>query len=345
MMNFKEYEGKFALAAIYNGHDEAYIKRCLDYARPLAEKGLPIIYNTTHLSLLVGYKAEYIRSVAQFDKAYYWEYKIKKPNGKFRPIREPLPNLKDIQLWILEHILYNVEISGFAKAYVPGKKIKDNVRFHKNRAKVLTLDLTDFFGSIKVESVSYIFREMGYTKPLAELMALLCCLEGKLPQGAPTSPCLSNIYMRNFDAEIGQYCRERQIFYTRYADDMAFSGDFNVEELISFVKSQLDLKGLRLNNEKTKLMLRSERQIVTGIVVNDKIQLPKNKRRDIRCKMHYIEKFGIDSHLEKIGCEKKNYVRHLLGEVTYALSFTPDNNELKGYQEKLRNLLKERKES
>lgn len=343
MMNFEEYVGRFTLAAVNNGHDQNYVDRCLNYARPLAEKGLPVIYNTTHLSLLVGYKAEYIRSVAQFDKAYYWEYKIKKPNGKFRPIREPLPNLKDIQIWILEHILYKVQVSGYAKAYVPGKKIKDNVRFHKNRPMVLTLDLTDFFGSIKKESVSAIFREMGYTKPLSDLLALLCCLEGKLPQGAPTSPCLSNIFMRDVDEKISKYCKEREIFYTRYADDMAFSGIFNADELVMFVKSQIEPKGLLLNNEKTKLMLRNQRQIVTGIIVNEKIQLPKSKRREIRCKMHFINKFGIDNHLQEIGCDKKNYVRHLLGEVSYALSFTPDNKELKGYQEALKLLLKENK--
>jgi RNA-directed DNA polymerase len=340
MMNFEEYAGKFALAAIYNGHDEAYIKRCLDYARPLAEKGLPIIYNTSHLSKLVGYKAEYLRSVAQFDKAYYWEYKIKKPNGAFRPIREPLPNLKDIQIWILEHILYKIKVSGYAKAYVPGKRLKENVRFHKNRPMVLTLDLTDFFGSIKKEAVSVLFQEMGYTKPLSDLMSLLCCLEGKLPQGAPTSPYISNIFMRDVDDKISRYCKEHQIFYTRYADDMAFSGDFNVGEVVGLVKNLISPKGLTLNDAKTKLMRRNQRQIVTGIVVNEKIQLPKDKRRQIRCQMHYINTFGLENHLKKIGCERRNYVRHLLGEVTYALSFTPNNEELKAYQAKLKELLK-----
>lgn len=343
MINFDDYVGRFTLAALNNGHDQGYVTRCIEYARPLAAKGLPIIFNTTHLSQLVGYKAEYLRSVAQFDKAYYWEYKVKKKNGQFRPIREPLPNLKDIQMWILEHILYRVKISGYAKAYVPGKKIKENVKFHRNRPMVLTLDMTDFFGSIKKEHVANIFRELGYTQPLSDLLSLLCCLEGKLPQGAPTSPCLSNIYMRDVDEKISQYCKENHILYTRYADDMAFSGDFDSNVLIQFVKEIIIPKGLTLNDEKTKLMLRNQRQMVTGIVVNEKLQIPKSKRRSIRCQMHYIEKFGLEDHLKTIGCDKKNYARHLLGEITYALTLTPNNEELKRYQKQLRALIKEGK--
>lgn len=340
MMDFDDYAGRFTLAAVNSGHSLEYVRRCLEYARPLAESGLPVIYNTVHLSQLVGYKVEYLRSVAQFDKSYYWEYKIKKSNGKYRPIREPLPNLKDIQIWILEHILYKVKVSGFAKAYVPGKKIKENVRFHKKRPMVLTLDLTDFFGSIRTAAVANIFRELGYTRPLSDLLALLCCFDGKLPQGAPTSPYLSNIFMRDVDEAISKYCRNNSILYTRYADDMAFSGEFDADALLSFVRTQIEYKGLTLNDSKTKLMKRNERQIVTGIVVNDKIQLPKTKRREIRCQMHYINTFGLENHLQKIGCDKKNYVRHLLGEVTYALSLTPNNEEMKGYQTQLRQLLK-----
>lgn len=343
MINFEVYAGRFTLAAVNNGHDQNYVKRCLDYAKPLADKGLPIIYNTEHLSRLVGYKAEYLRSVAQFEKAYYWEYRIKKADGSYRPIREPLPNLKDIQLWILNHILYRIDVSGYAKAYIPGKRIRENVRFHKKRPMVLTLDLTDFFGSITKKSVSTIFREMGYTQPLSDLLSSLCCLENKLPQGAPTSPCLSNIFMRDVDDSISIYCKEHKVFYTRYADDLAFSGEFVVDDLIEFVRSVIEQKGLSLNERKTRLMFRNQRQIITGIVVNEKLQLPKKRRREIRCIMHYINTYGLENHLQKIGCKRKNYVRHLLGEITYALSLTPENKELKNYQETLKTLLREQK--
>ena len=83
---------------------------------------------------------------------------------------------------------------------------------------------------------------------------------------------------------------------------------------------------------------------MTGVVVNQKLQIPKSKRRSIRCQMHYIAKFGLEDHLKRIGCDKKNYVRHLLGEITYALTLTPNNEELKMYQEQLRSLLKDGKQ-
>lgn len=330
-MNFENYSFQFKQLAILKGKSDAYIDSCLQYARNLVSHGLPIVYDAEHFSQLVGYKLSYIKSVVNYPPSFYWKYKIKKHNGGLRVINAPFPNLKLIQYWILENVLNTQRVSPYAKAFVHGKKLKENVRFHRNRKVVIKFDVHNFFGSINFSSVKEIFRSLGYVHPVADLMAKLCCRQGILPQGAPTSPYLSNLFMMDFDAKVSEYCKSLKIYYTRYADDMTFStdADIKVDELKRFVKEAIEAKGLTLNNDKTKVMHRNSRQEVTGIVVNQKLQVAKDKRRRIRQEVYYIRKWGLQNHLEKINCDKRNYLRHLLGEMTFMLSLTPQNKLLK----------------
>lgn len=330
-MDFNKYSFQFRQLAILQDCSAEYIDSCLSYAGALVAKGLPIIYDSDHFSLLVGFKLSYIKSVVKYPKSFYWDYKIKKHGGGTRTINEPLPNLKQIQYWILENVLNTQKVSPYAKAFVHGKKLKENVRFHRNRKIVVKFDVHNFFGSIRIESVKQIFQSFGYIHPVADLMAKLCCLQEVLPQGAPTSPYLSNLFMIDFDNEISEYCKPLKIYYTRYADDLTFSSDSNIDinELKQIVKNAIGRKKLMLNHDKTKIMLRNTRQVVTGIVVNQKLQVDKDKRRRVRQEVYYIKKWGLKSHLERINCTKDNYLKHLLGELTFILSMTPQNEKLK----------------
>lgn len=343
IMEFDKYSFQFAQLAILNGYTTEYVDSCLKYAKKLADNNLPIIYDSEHFSELVGFKLSYIKTVVEYPKSFYWIYKIKKHSGGIRKINAPLPNLKQIQYWILENILNTQKVSPYAKAFVHRKKLKENVRFHRNRKIVIKFDVHDFFGSIRENSIKAIFRSFGYINPVADLLAMLCCLDHVLPQGAPTSPYLSNLFMLDFDAHIALYCKEHTIYYTRYADDLTFSSDSNIDknELTSLVKKELNAIGLYLNNDKTKVMPRNTRQVVTGIVVNQKLQVDKDKRRKIRQEVFYIKKWGLESHLQKIGCSKKNYLKHLLGEMTFMLSLTPQNLQLKADIEYIRKLWEE----
>ena len=330
-MDFVKYSFQFTQLAILNGHTKEYVDSCLKYAKNLVDKNLPIIYDSEHFSELVGFKISYIKTVVEYPKSFYWIYKIKKHDGGIRKINAPLPNLKQIQYWILENILNTQKVSPYAKAFVHGKKLKENVRFHRNRKIIIKFDVHDFFGSIHVDYIKAIFRQLGYINPVADLLAMLCCLNNVLPQGAPTSPYLSNLFMLDFDVHIARYCKEHAIYYTRYADDLTFSSDSNIDdyELKSIVTKELNAIGLQLNSEKTKVMPRNIRQVVTGIVVNQKLQVDKDKRRKIRQEVFYIKKWGLESHLQKIGSSKKNYLKHLLGEMTFMLNLTPQNMQLK----------------
>ena len=196
--------------------------------------------------------------------------------------------------------------------------------------------MKNFFPSIKSGSVLSVFLSMGYNLPTAVFLTRLCCLRESLPQGAPTSAYLSNLVMRHFDEQISAYCMERKIRYTRYADDLTFSGDFDVAALLYRIDGELKYLHLRRNPQKLKVMRGGDRQKTTGIVVNEKQQLPREYRMKIRQEVHYIQKFGLDDHLTHIGESRAHYLQHLMGKIEYALFINPKDEKMKAYREVLR---------
>lgn len=338
-MNFSQYSKEFTQKANDAGFSNENIQKCLRYASILYIGGFPVIYNLQHFVGLVGYKGEYIRRAAFGANEFYVEYKIKKKSNGYRLIKEPLPSLKEIQQWILKNVLYLKNTSKYSKAYSPGNNLVDNLVYHTNNAFVLSIDIENFFPSIKFDSVEKIFKKFGYSSAIANLFARLCCLDGKLPQGAPTSPYLSNLYLNDFDLKIFSFCREKRIRYTRYSDDLTFSGYFDPKDIISLVEKELTVLGLSINRQKVKLMGKNQRQIVTGVVVNDKMQVPREIRNELRNIMYHIMKYGLSNHLERIQNKRMNYLPHLLGRVQFVLNINPDDKEFQKYKEHLVGLL------
>lgn len=341
-MDYNTYKEKFRNLAFDAGYSEENIQKCLTYAKPLIDNKLPVVYNSANLGALVGYKRSYIKRASIFTPYFYREYAIKKKSGGSRIINEPLPSLKEIQKWILNNILYNITASRYAKAYIPEKTLIENLRFHKNKEVVLCVDIKDFFSSIKHDSVYNIFNSIGYSERVSTTLTNLCCLNGCLPQGAPTSAYLSNIFMYSFDENVAEFSLKNNIRYTRYADDMTFSGNFDPDKVLDFLSNSL-LPGLALNTEKTKVMRRNTRQIVTGVVVNDKLQVEKSKRKELRKNIYYIEKYGLISHLSHIKCTKANYLKHLLGLVNYVLFINPNDPEARQQKKFLKDLINYKK--
>lgn len=340
-MIWEDYKKAFIDEAKKAHKRRPYWEKHLAYAENLWKHDLPVIYDQNHLCKLLGYTGRYVYAACNSQRHFYRCFEIQKKNGGKRLICEPLPSLKEIQRWILDNILEKIVISPYAKAYVKGKSIKENARFHKKQRMVLSLDIHDFFGHISDYMVFQVFIDVGYRPDVAMMLAQLCCLDHKLPQGAPTSACLSNIIMRRFDDAVSLYTKQRAIRYTRYADDMTFSGDFNSAEMIDFIKAQLKPYNMKLNGDKTRVRCTGQRQEVTGIVVNDKMQMPRYHRRHIRQVMYYIDKYGLESHLERAGEERESYLKHLLGVVGYALFINPKDLELQRYKERILELMKE----
>lgn len=267
---------------------------------------------------------------------YYCEHAIPKQNGDYRIIYEPNPTLKKAQRRIYSGILKKVPVSMYAFAYVPGRSILDNAKPHVKKPVLVKLDIHRFFDNIHFQSVFEIFIGLGHSKEFSRLLAGLITIDDFLPQGAPTSPAISNIYLKEFDEEIGKYCKANDITYTRYSDDLTFSMDGFDADLIKLVKERLELLGLELNKRKSKIFVSPLQKRVTGIVVNEKPQAPISYRRKIRQEMYYISKFGLNKHLERLKVpDREAYITSLIGRIDYVLQINEHDEEFRNYKEKL----------
>lgn len=262
---------------------------------------------------------------------HYHNVQLPKKSGGIRKLSVPDELLKSIQRKIADVLLIPMPVSQYAKAYRYGSSTTRNARHHVRKNVILKLDMLHFFDSIRYSTVkNLVFPEEIYAENLRVLLTMLCYYKDALPQGAPSSPAITNIILYGFDEQIGQWCRDRNISYTRYCDDMTFSGDFCPEEVIVFVRSELKKLGFLLNEQKTRVQYSFQQQTVTGIVVNKKLSIPADDRRRLRQELYYCQKYGIFGHLRRIGVDvsEETYRLRLLGKVNYFLQVSPGDPDL-----------------
>lgn len=267
---------------------------------------------------------------------HYRKIEILKKDGSMRQLLEPDILLKHIQRNILNNILKDMKVSKCACAYRKGYSIIDNVKVHLNQKVVVKMDIEDFFTNITSREVlRVVFPSKYFPSFIGVMLTNLCVYYDYLPQGASTSPYISNLIMRKFDDYVEDFCKGKNINYTRYSDDLTFSGDFDVSELIKKVKNLLYSFNFRVNYKKTKVIYKNGRQIITGIVVNDKFQVSKNYRKKVRQEIYYCQKYGVINHQNYLKNDKKNYLEVLLGKVNFILLVNSDDN----YFRKVKNYL------
>ena len=279
----------------------------------------------------LGISAKTLYAVSNNISKHYHKAKLPKKSGGFRNLSVPDGVLKSIQKRIAEVLLIHMPVSRYAKAYRFGSTTLRNAKHHVGKQVVLKLDILHFFDSIRYSTVKdKVFPEEIYAEPLRILLTMLCYYKDALPQGAPSSPAITNIILYEFDEQIGQWCRARRIAYTRYCDDMTFSGNFDPAEVIRFVRLELKKMGFLLNEQKTRIQRPGQQQTVTGIVVNEKMSIPADFRRKLRQELYYCRKFGIQEHLQKIGLEipEDTFRMQLLGKVNYVLQVHPDARDM-----------------
>lgn len=284
----------------------------------------------------LGVSAKALYSLSNHIHSHYYQTKILKKNGEYRELSVPNEFLKAVQKRIAEKLLVYEEISPYATAYRYGASTVKNAYPHLKKNTILKLDIRHFFDHIIYPMVKEkVFVKEKYSESNRVLLSLLCIYNDALPQGAPTSPIISNIIMKDFDNIIGGWCKEKKIRYTRYCDDMTFSGEFNHTEVVSFVKEELKKMGLYLNDNKTVIAEKGQKQIVTGIIVNEKLNTPLLYRKKIRQELYYCKRFGIASHLQRknLTISEPDYLKKLLGKVNYVLSVDNTNKEMIGYRD------------
>ena len=279
----------------------------------------------------LGISAKTLYAVSNNLGKHYRKVSLPKKSGGFRNLSVPDEVLKSIQKRIVDLLLIHMLVSRYAKAYRFGSSTLRNAKHHVGKRVVLKLDILHFFDSIRYSTVKdNVFPEEIYAEPLRILLTMLCYHKDALPQGAPSSPAITNIILYEFDEQVGQWCQDRGIAYTRYCDDMTFSGDFDPAEVIRFVRLELKKLGFLLNEQKNRIQRPGQQQSVTGIVVNEKLSIPSDYRRKLRQELYYCRKFGIQEHLQKTGLEipEDIYRMQLLGKVNYVLQLHPDDQDM-----------------
>lgn len=336
----------FRKEAKLQGRSDAFIDSCLQYAQHLTDQNLPVLFSTRHLAEAMGIDFRDLKKCIQERDYFYKQYPIKKKRGGVRQISTPYRNLKEIQRWILKEILSKVAVSPQAKGFRPKAGIKDNASAHQGSEVILNIDLLKFFESICEFRVYNIFLSLGYASNLSYDLAKLTTVSisepyyntfspeekqlfyrlytrkvGVLPQGAPTSPALSNIALIGLDQQLTALAQHTNTTYTRYADDLTFSGEkTNIPHRQAVYRVIRD-EGLFVNWGKGGRFLRGQRQLVTGLTVSHGIHVPKKYKKDIARHLHFCQRFGPDQHLEKIGKGKVHFYREwLLGRIWYVRS-------------------------
>lgn len=307
------------------GLSENQISKYLNYINKLNKNSCPIIFEFEHLSKLFGIKREELAKMVNSPESFYRSFSIPKRKGGRREITSPYPSLLDCQKWIYKNILLPQKIHPSAYGFVPGKSIIGNAKEHLSKKVLLKMDLENFFPSIPINWVINLFSKLGYAKNISFYLASLCCYEGYLNQGSATSPYLTNILLRSFDGRLDKLSIKYNVKYTRYADDLTFSGDYIPHKFIDIVTEMVEKYGLRVNTLKTNLHLNPGKRIVTGIsVANTEIKLPRETKRELKKEIYYISKYGFVSHVSKKKINNPVYIDSLYGKIQFWLQVEPN---------------------
>lgn len=298
----------------------------IPYITELVNNEVPIIFDFNHLSLLLGRNRQYLASVVNSNTSHYREFKIPKRSGGLRNISAPYPALQECQDWIYRNILTKVKIHPAAQGFTFNKSIITNAKIHINQDQFLKIDLKDFFPSIKINQVITIFKSLGYTHKVSFYLASICCYGDALPQGAPTSPMLSNIIAKTLDKRLMAFAKRFNLKYTRYADDLAFSGESIPVKFIEYITQIINSCGFTVNEKKTILQQEKNKRIITGISIADnEIKVPREYKRNLKQEIYYIRKFGIFSYLRKHKIKNPYYLLTVIGKIRFWLSIEPKN--------------------
>lgn len=272
------------------------------------------------LDWLADGKRQHRRAAIPILQHYSYAF-LPRPNRTHRLIEAPKPQLRAIQRRILHEILDVLQPHGSAHAFVRGRSCLSGAQIHAGEDIVLAMDLRRFFTHVPLSRVHAIFRSLGYPSPVARLLTGLCTTstpasvftsypEGRLfdwqtrklygdphlAQGAPTSPALANLSCWRLDQRLAGLARSFGANYTRYADDLTFSGDQSFAARIKPFQHLVDeitrQEGFIVNGDKTRIMRQAARQQVTGIVVNRHLNVPRKTYDALKAILHNCVRYG-----------------------------------------------------
>lgn len=274
-------------------------------------KVFPLV-SKRHLSAILGYPLTHIESVAKKAGSHYKPCEIE-VNNKKRRIDRPTDELKLIQKAILRKILYSIPLPPTMLGGVINCSTKQNGSYHIGQPQVVTLDLRDCFPTTNDRKVFAVYKKYKCSDEIASLLTKLTTFQHRLPQGAPTSSMLANLVLLPLHNDIQDLTREMGLIFTIYIDDITISG-FNAKDAISPVIDLIHKYGYGVRRPKIRCMPANTQQIVTGLIVNNKVAVPKYKRQEIiRMILALSNKVEVD----------KQEMHSLLGMISYVKNISP----------------------
>lgn len=266
----------------------------------------------------------------------YQHFSIAKRPDKVRLISAPDRRLKMLQRKIADKLASIYKPRRPVHGFVRERSIRSNADAHLRRRHVVNLDIKDFFPTITERRVGGLLRALGINGRVADIISRICCNNGHLPQGAPSSPVISNMICFRLDKALMTIAKEARCVYTRYADDITFSshqppttlfeaalppsGRFSPELLSPRLLTAFLFNGFTVNPEKAHYADRNSRRIVTGLKVNELLNVDRRYVRNIRAALHSVEKFG-EAEADRLFREKYRgqtaLGAHLQGKISF----------------------------
>lgn len=316
------------------------------HVEQLGQLGVPVLATPADLATALELSIPQLRWLCFHaeapQKTHYVYFEVPKRAGGTRLLAAPHRKLAAAQQWVLDNVLAKLDVTEHAHGFVRGRSTVTNARPHVGKDVVVNLDLAEFFPTITFPRVRGLFESIGYSPAVATLLALLCTEAPRspvvhdgvtfwvaagdraLPQGACTSPAISNLVTRKLDRRLAGATRKLGWTYTRYADDLAFSTDAatagNLALLFARVRHIVREEGFVVNENKGRVQRRSQRQSVTGIVVNDKLGVPRDELRRLRAVLHRARTTGLAAQ-NRDG--RPDFAAHIRGKIAYIAMIDP----------------------
>jgi hypothetical protein len=301
----------------------------------LKRYGLPLWKTEADVAAALGLTQGQFRYFSQHRHreaaAHYVAFAIPKRAGGERIIHAPKKKLKGVLRTLDKLLVSKLPVSEHAHGFVRGRSIATNAKAHVGKPMVAKFDIKDCFPTIRMGRVRGLLLSLGYCYPVAAALAVLMTesprqpveAEGKLYQtpigprvclqGAPTSPGLCNAILLRLDRRLAGIARKRGLAYTRYADDLTFSGpEAEIRKLLGLVPKVVGEEGFEINRDKTRIMRQSGRQVVAGVIVNKDMGLSRKTRRKLRAALHQHKAGKIDDLAAGARLEGKIAYLHML---------------------------------
>jgi RNA-directed DNA polymerase len=313
----------------------------------LAALGLPLLSSPADVAAALGLSIPRLRWLAFHTevatRVHYVSFTVPKKSGGRRTLSAPHRILAAAQRWVLTNVIAHLPVEETAHGFLPFRSILSNAKPHVNRAVVVNMDLENFFPSITFPRVRSVFRRAGYSPAVATILALLCTecprkpvrYDGQLyhvatgprglPQGACTSPGLSNQVARRLDRRLRGLAAKLGATYTRYADDLTFSGGPELNDKVGYLMARVrhlaEEEGFAVNAEKSRVQRRNKAQVVTGLVVNDRPGVARKEVRRLRAILHRARTEGLDQQNRE---GRPNFRAWLEGKIAYVSMVRPE---------------------